>query len=95
MIKKKILELFEGNDFIEFYGYCYGQRYCVVVRCDDDGIHERIEEDKIVKFKIDKESVEEDGILYVCGGPGPDGRIFFRYDEYGKTWALTEEEIRR
>ncbi len=90
MTKQKLLEIFKDKEFIEFYGYMYGSPTYKVY--GPEGL--RIEDDEIVKVIERKDRVKEDGIVYIWGMPGPDLN-FYKFSDYGKTWALTEEEIKR
>lgn len=90
MTKQEILEIFKDNEFVEFYGYMYGSPSYELFT--PDGV--RIIHDDIVKVVERKDRVKEEGIAYVWGMPGPD-LTFYKFSDYGKTWALTEEEIKR
>ena len=61
------------------------------------GMHKS--KDKIIKIKtkdISKFVFDWEGkgpaFIYLWGWPGPDGNIYI-INEYGETWALTEEEL--
>lgn len=86
MSKQKLLEIFKDKEFIEFYGYMYGSPTYLT----PDDI--RTIDDDIVKVIERKERVTDKGIWYVWGFPGPDA-TFYKFSDYGKTWALTKEEI--
>ena len=92
-IRKKILELFNDNETIEIYGFYTGFRHYTIMRGAEDG-SDLIVKDDIVKMEIAKDDVKEDGIRYVCGGPGFDSVRYYWFKDYGETWALTKEEIR-
>ena len=88
MTKQEILEIFKDSEFVEFYGYMYGSPTYKVL--SPEGEHTVF--DDIVKVVERKDRVKEDGIVYVWGMPGPDC-TFYKFSDYGKTWALTKEEI--
>lgn len=62
-----------------FYGTLYGEQYT----------------DGVTVTKIKRPSVDRDGNMFIIVGmPGPDV-IKYCAKDYGKTWALTEEELMR
>lgn len=61
-----------------FYGTMHGQPY-------HDGM-------QIIHVKPNEAQLDGKGLYYVWGWPGPDFNRYFLSD-YGKTWALTKEEI--
>lgn len=62
-----------------FYGTLYGEQYT----------------DGVTVTKIKRPSVDRDGNMFIIVGmPGPDV-IKYCAKDYGKTWALTEEELIR
>lgn len=61
-----------------FYGTMYGQPY-------NDGI-------QIIHIEPNEAKLDGIGLYYEWGWPGPDFNRYFLHD-YGKTWALTKEEI--
>lgn len=61
-----------------FFGTIYGQPY-------NDGM-------QIIHIEPNEAQLDGIGLYYVWGWPGPDFNRYYLYD-YGRTWALTEEEI--
>lgn len=61
-----------------FYGTMYGQPYTHGMQ--------------IIHVEPNEAQLDGLGLYYVWGWPGPDFNRYFLSD-YGKTWALTEEEI--
>lgn len=62
-----------------FYGTLYGEQYT----------------DGVTVIKIRRPSVDRDGNMsIIVGMPGPD-YVTYHAKDYGKTWALTEEELMR
>ena len=51
----------------------------------------KIETKKIWKFVLDWYG-KGPALIYLWGWPGPDGNTYL-IDEYGETWAFTEEEL--
>lgn len=61
-----------------FYGTLYGQPYT-------DGM-------KIIHIEPNEAKLAKNALCYTWGWPGPDFNVYYFWD-YGKTWALTKEEI--
>lgn len=79
MRKQDILARLSDSEYI--YGYMYGRK-CGYARLD-----------KIIQIKTKSLRIWEEGMVYVWGWPGPDYNLY-RYDDYGKTWAFSKEEIK-
>ena len=80
-------EIFWGR-YKGIYAYMYGHPTINVVR---DG-KPSIEPDKIIFIEREKLDIGSNGFVYVWGWPGPDYN-YYDYDDYGITWALTEDEL--
>ena len=52
----------------------------------------KIKTKEIYKFVFDWKE-KGPAFIYLWGWPGPDGNVYL-IDEYGKTWAFTEEELK-
>lgn len=90
MDRREIIEKYESEDVKSIFGYMYGRQFVNAFR---NGRLER-EKDRIIKIK--KEALElsrnRDGFFYVWGFPGPNYN-FYKFSDYGITWAFTQEEI--
>ena len=87
MKKQDILSRLSDSEYI--YGYMYGNPFLDIVTYDGTHITKK---DSIIQIKTDALRVRLDGLLYSWGWPGPDYN-FYRYKDYGKTWAFSKEEI--
>jgi hypothetical protein len=47
---------------------------------------------KVIFIKSDELKIQNAGFLYMWGWPGPDFN-FYRFDDYGKTWAFSRNEL--
>ena len=61
-----------------FYGFMYGFR-------ENDLSH-------IIKIKLEEVSIVPEGIRFIWGWPGPSYNTYL-WNDYGKTWAYTREEL--
>lgn len=66
------------------YGYMYGNQYC---NCSDGKFA-----DTIIEINLNDCEFGTAGLIYIWGWPGPDYNIY-RFEDYGKTWALSVKEI--
>lgn len=83
----KAQDIFFG-DCKGIYAYMYGKPTINVVRNGKT----TEEQDKVIFIEREKLEVDFTGLTYVWGWPGPDFN-FYKYSDYGITWALTEEEL--
>lgn len=84
----EIYERLCSNDCNGIYGCMYGQPW---MHCGGiDGDH--WERDKVLFIEKEGLQMGHTGLIYIWGWPGPDYN-FYGFDDYGKTWAFTEDEI--
>lgn len=86
---EKIIEIIEmfASDEVRFI---YGWRYGAPSYKTQNGWH-KSEIREMKKEEVDI-SRKDDGFFYVYGYPGPD-YDFYKFTDYGKTWAFTEDEL--
>ena len=90
MDNAEIIKKYESEDVKSIFGFMYGQPFVNVFK---NGNLVR-EKDRVIEIR--KEALDlsrkRDGFFYVWGMPGPDYN-FYRFSDYGITWAFTAEEL--
>lgn len=85
MTEEKILEWYNNPNGKSIYGYMYG--YPAENPSKDDLV-------ELSKDEVDLTTnvLGEFGFLYIWGFPGNSSN-FYRFCDYGKTWAFSVEEL--
>lgn len=86
MSNQKILLKWYSPSIPFIYGYMYGQPYI--------NTSHGLEKDKIIEIPKKQVQLGKNGdcLYYVWGWPGPDINLYM-FEDYGKTWAFSREEI--
>ena len=85
MTEEKILEWYNNPDGRPIYGFMYGYPFENATR---DDLIELSKDD----VELTENVLDEPGFYFVWGAPGPSYN-FYRFCDYGKTWAFTPEEL--
>ena len=73
------------------WGYMYGKPYYTVIHYLHGNVRELSE---LMEIEISSLQIWEEGLCHVWGFPGPDYTVY-RYEDYGKTWAFSKDEIEK
>ena len=87
MNKQEIFVRLSESKYI--YGYMYGKPFKWVKTRDGRNVATK---DTIIEIAVKELRIWSEGFCYVWGWPGPDYNLY-RFEEYGKTWAFTKEEL--
>lgn len=90
--KQEILYQYYSIKTKSIFGYMYGEPLKTILINNGEKI---LEKDEIIEINKNNLILGKNGdcFIYIWGFPGPDGNIY-KFEDYGRTWAFTKEEIK-